>query len=125
MKFLHSAVQMTKLENAKFFFEGILHLKSVRTYTLDEKLSEEIFGVKENYDVLFYALENGFIEVFIGKKFPYVGLSHIALALRNREEIINSARKFGLWVYEKERTGKDKLVFIKDPDGNLYELKGY
>jgi catechol 2,3-dioxygenase-like lactoylglutathione lyase family enzyme len=123
MKFLHVAVQMKKIENAVFFFEEIFHLERERTYILKENLAEEIFGIKENYNVILYKLNGGFIEVFIGKKNPCISLNHIALSIPNREEVINTAKKFGLWVYEKERRNKNKLVFIKDPDGNLYELK--
>ena len=123
MKFLHVAVQIEKIENAAFFFEGIFHLERERAYILKENLAEEIFGIKENYNVILYKLDNGFIEVFIGKKNTCISLNHIALSIPNREEVINAAKKFGLWVYEKERKNKNKLVFIKDPDGNLYELK--
>ena len=123
MKFLHCAIQIEKMEDTLFFFEGILRLVKIREYVLEKELSEEIFGMRERYSVVLYGLENGSIEVFVGKKNPYIGLGHIALSVKNREEIINSARKFGLWVFQKERTNKNKLVFIKDPGGNLYELK--
>ncbi len=125
MKLLHAAVQFEREENATFFFEGILKAVEKREFTLNESLAQEIFGIREKYMVKIYEFENADIEIFIGKKFRCVGLFHIAIGMpfKTREEIIKTARSFGLKVYEKERTGKDKLVFITDPEGNLYELK--
>ncbi len=123
MNFLHYAVQTTTVENATVFFEGILGLKKIREYELDKNLCREIFGIEKNYKVVLYELENGAIEVFIGKKENCISLTHIALSPNNREGILKNARKYGLWIFEKERKEKDKLVFIKDFDGNLYELK--
>lgn len=123
MKLLHVAIQMEKSEEARLFFEGILKLKKVREYTLKSNLAEEIFGIKKDFIVYLYALENGYIEVFIGEKANNIGMAHIALAIKNRKEVVNTAKEFGLSVYEKERKGRDTLTFIKDPSGNLYELK--
>ncbi len=123
MNFLHYAVQETTVENTTVFFEGILGLKKIREYELDKNLCREIFGIEKNYKVVIYELGNGAIEVFIGKKENCISLTHIALSPNNREEILKNARKYGLWIFEKERKEKDKLVFIKDFDGNLYELK--
>ncbi len=123
MKLLHVAIQMEKSEEAHLFFEGILKLKKVREYTLKSNLAEEIFGIKKDFIVYLYALENGYIEVFIGEKANNIGMAHIALAIKNRKEVVNTAKEFGLSVYEKERKGRDTLTFIKDPSGNLYELK--
>ncbi len=125
MKLLHTVLQFEKEENAKFVLEGVFKLPLKREFFLDKNLAFEIFGIKEDYSVKIYALENADIEVFIGKKFPCASLSHIALNLpfEEREEIIKTARSFGLSVFEKERTGKDKFVFLKDSEGNLYELK--
>ncbi len=123
MKLLHVAVQMEKLEEAHLFFEDILKLKKTREYVLKSDLAEEIFGIKKDFVVYLYALENGYIEVFIGEKPNNTGIAHIALAIKHREEVIKRAKEFGLSIYEKERKGKDTLTFIKDPSGNLYELK--
>ncbi len=118
-------MQFEKEENARFIMEGVLKLKLKKEFSLNKNLSQEIFGIKEDYIVKIYELNNADIEVFIGKKFPCTGLFHIAIGMppEEREEIVKTARSFGLKVFEKERAGKDKLVFITDPEGNLFELK--
>ena len=125
MKLLHTALQFEKEENAKFVMEGILKLKLKKEFPLDKNLCREIFGIEENYKVKVYELRNADLEVFIGKRFPCTGLFHVAIGMlpAEREEIIKTVRSFGLKVFEKERAGKDKLVFIAGPEGNLFELK--
>ncbi len=125
MRLLHTALQFEKEEDARFIMEGILKLKLKKEFPLDKNLCREIFGIEENYEVKVYELRNADLEVFIGKKFPCAGLFHIAIGMQpeEREEIIKTARSFGLRVFEKERAGKDKLVFIADSEGNLFELK--
>jgi hypothetical protein len=125
MKLLHATLQFEKEENVKLVFEDLFSLKCKRNYTLDESLAEEIFGIKHTYKVKFYELENTDIEVFIGAKPVCTSLNHIALKLKysEREEVIAKAKALGFRVFEKEREGKDKLVFVKDNEGNYYELK--
>jgi catechol 2,3-dioxygenase-like lactoylglutathione lyase family enzyme len=64
------------------------------------------------------------VEVFIcsGRKGPSHGYDHLCLTVEDRETLLERAASHGLGV-NRFNTGDKEIVFLKDWDGNLYEIK--
>lgn len=108
----HIALIVSKEENLKFY----------------EKLGfKEIDRIDRKYDkVVFMKCDEIALEIFVDSRHPrrkddieFQGLRHIAFCVKNLEEIMSS---FLCSKTETDWFGK-KYILLKDPDGQLIELK--
>ena len=124
MKLNHVALICSSEENADRFFKGILGLEKIKTSDLERALSEQLFGVDRESRILLYGNEAYRVEVFVdtrssGKNAPF---AHLCVEVKEREEFLGRCRKASLDIRRVQK-GESHVVFIRDFDGNLFEIK--
>ena len=124
MKLHHVALNSSSPENADRFYGEILGLKQVKNFILKKELTDQIFGVDCECQIILYENENFAVEVFVTsvhteKINPF---THLCLEVEDKEEFAGNCQAKGL---ETKRIpkGNGMLIFVKDYDGNLFEIK--
>ena len=118
----HIALQCNNSKKAEIFFTKILELTLEKEFSLQENLTNEIFGIKENVDVKIYGNEQTKFEIFITQKLQNIGFEHTCIEIDDKEKFIERCNKYDIkpmFVKKGEKT----LFFVKDFAGNLFEIK--
>jgi catechol 2,3-dioxygenase-like lactoylglutathione lyase family enzyme len=124
MKMHHAAVVCSSQENADRFYHEILGLKKIKNSILNKHLAEKIFDIALECQFSLYGNENFSVEVFVaesdpGKSSPFV---HLCLEVEDRETFLKMCQSRGLAVTRTPK-GDSLLTFLRDYDGNLFEIK--
>jgi len=126
MNLNHVALVVASAENAEHFFGRLLGLEIIRTQTVPADLARRLFDVAAEYSVILYGNEDFRVEAFIPQKDapgPRPGpVAHLCLEVASREDWLDRAAALGLEVRRVQK-GESIVVFVKDFDGNLYEIK--
>jgi len=124
MKLHHVAVVCSSLENADRFYGEILGLQQIKTSVLNRELAEKIFDTDLECQFVLYENENFTIEVFIipAAQQKITPVAHLCLEVDNKEEFAKNCQANGLEAKQIPR-GDSLLIFVKDYDGNLFEIK--
>lgn len=125
MRLHHVAVACSSQENAERFYGGVLGLGKTKESLLSEALAERIFHIAEKCQIIFYANETLSVEVFVPSSPVRTAPSfaHLCLEVESRDEFIGRCREMGLAVNLIPK-GESQLIFVRDYDGNLFEIKG-
>ena len=125
MRLHHVACVCSSLENAARFYEEILGLKKIKTASLNKELTEQIFDISLECEMVTYGNDHFNIEIFVDPHGPkdIVGFGHFCLQVGDREELLRICESAGLPV-KRVPKGDSVVMFIKDFDGNLIEIKG-
>jgi catechol 2,3-dioxygenase-like lactoylglutathione lyase family enzyme len=124
MKLNHVALVASSQKNADAFYEGILKLTKIKTSSLTSDLAMEIFGLEVECPLILYGNEAFAIEIFVSERLPPNNspIAHICLQVEDREAFTAACRSAGLPVNLIPR-GEWNLCFVRDFDGNLFEIK--
>jgi len=124
MKLHHVAVVCSSLKNADRFYGEILGLQQIKTSVLNRELAEKIFDADLECQFILYENENFTIEVFIipAAQQKITPIAHLCLEVDNKEKFAKNCQANGL-VVKKIPRGNSLLIFVKDYDGNLFEIK--
>jgi catechol 2,3-dioxygenase-like lactoylglutathione lyase family enzyme len=124
MKLHHVAVTCRSQETADRFYEGILGLEKIKTMTLSEELTKQLFDTAQECQVMFYGNEDFAIEVFVPASAPVKNTAfvHLCLEVKNRERFVEKCQGKGLGVNWVPR-GDSMIALLEDFDGNLFEIK--
>lgn len=117
----HIALQSSNKEKSEIFFTRILGIPRIKSFSLSEVLSNDIFGINHGVEVDVYDNGKTRFEVFIGEG-KISNYEHICIEVFDKDELINRCQKHGLNPLIIKRDRKD-LLFIKDFSDNLYEIK--
>ena len=122
VKVLHVAINCATKEKADIFFNTILNMKLKKNFTLSDDLSEKIFGIKKDVEVLVY--DNGFaqFEIFIDKSLKNQRFDHICIEVDNKNQFIESCKEYKLNPFFVKK-GEKNLLFVRDFSDNLFEIK--
>jgi catechol 2,3-dioxygenase-like lactoylglutathione lyase family enzyme len=122
VKFNHVALEVTRKEEARIFFEEILGIPKVRSFVIPPDLSEAIFGEPREIEVENFAKGEVNFEVFFSKKTHTSLCVHVCVEVEDREKVISKCRIYGI-TPNIVKKGDRELLFIKDFSGNLFEIK--
>ncbi|MCF8143931.1 MAG: VOC family protein [Deltaproteobacteria bacterium] len=124
MKLNHVAMVARSQENADRFYEGILQLTKIKTSMLTSDLARKIFGLEVECPLILYGNEAFAIEIFVTERIPVSRspFAHTCLQVEDREAFIKTCRSAGATVNLIPR-GEWQLCFVRDFDGNLFEIK--
>ena len=118
----HIALQFDNKKHADIFFNKILGLKLVKSFNLTNNISEKIFGIKRDIEVIQYANENSCFEIFLTGNKKSNCFDHVCIEIENKNDFITKCKYYNIEPFYVEKADK-LLLFIKDFNGNLYEIK--
>lgn len=111
-------------EKADTFFVGLLGLMKSEPKTLPRELSKAIFSIDAELLMINYQDENAHFEIFITGE--TIGnsrqIAHVCLEVDNLEEFLENCRSLNVDIARIPK-GDKTLTFIRDFDGNLFEIK--
>lgn len=125
MRLHHVGVACSSQENAERFYGGMLGLRKIKTSPLSEALADRIFHIAEECQIILYANETLSVEVFVPSSPVRTAPSfaHLCLQVESKDEFTRRCREMGLAVNLIPK-GESQLTFVRDYDGNLFEIKG-
>ncbi len=124
MKQHHVAVVCSSRERAEHFYGTILGLSLIKATSIGGELAERIFDTSDECEVIVYGNEHFSIEVFVPETAPPKAGSyaHLCLEVADKKHCADACESQGLDVRRIPR-GDDSMVFVRDFDGNLFEIK--
>jgi catechol 2,3-dioxygenase-like lactoylglutathione lyase family enzyme len=124
VKLEHFAVVCSSLENSDTFYQDILGLEKRKDTSIPPDLSDKIFGIAVECRLLLYSNTNLSVEVFIiqGGQRRKASFEHVCLSVKDKKSFTEKCRVEGCEINLVPR-GDYLLTFIRDFDGNLFEIK--
>ncbi|MBI9065770.1 MAG: VOC family protein [Salinivirgaceae bacterium] len=123
MKINHIALNIENKDEITNFYQNILCFKFEYDFDMPFSLSSDIFGIENSTKVYLVKKENTILELFMHSVKSNIGYAHICLDVDNRENTAVKCNEEGYPVIRIERNDKTDLLFIKDKNGNIFELK--
>ena len=121
-KLEHIGLSVSDHKEIERFYTNVLGMKPVKNFVLRKDLAATIFEIDEEINVFLLQKDKVVFEVFITKEYRKQAFDHVCFSINNRENFINKVIKSGYKVIRIEREFFD-LIFIKDKDGNIFEIK--
>ena len=120
----HAALACSSEENSDKFYQDLLGLNKSEPKTLPADLSKAIFNLDAELQIINYADENIHFEMFIaGQNRNNPGqIEHLCLEVDDLEIFIEKCLNLKVEIFQIPK-GNKTLIFIKDFDGNLFEIK--
>jgi catechol 2,3-dioxygenase-like lactoylglutathione lyase family enzyme len=124
MKLHHAGLVCASEQNSDAFYCDLLGLTKERSRTLSADLALEIFGVETDLGMIDYVGPEARFEVFISPDWtgPNDPVTHICLEPSNRDEFLKRCETAKADITRIPK-GDKTLVFLRDFDGNLFEIK--
>lgn len=124
MRLNHIALVCSSEQSADDFYKDVIGLRKIKSFVLSNDLALQIFGTDREYLILVYGNDQFTAEVFIDDSSPErdTSLEHVCLEVKEREEFVKRCEAMHLEVNRIPK-GDTLLTFVKDYDGNLFEIK--
>jgi len=120
----HAALRCSSEKNSEKFYESLLGLKKSEPKTLPPALAKAIFGVDAELQIINYRNENVHFEIFISSQSINSSgqIEHVCLEVDDLQSFLKKCGHLGIDVSQIPK-GDRTLTFIRDFDGNLFEIK--
>ncbi|RLD75659.1 MAG: hypothetical protein DRJ07_17690 [Bacteroidetes bacterium] len=122
MKLEHIALSVSDHKEIEKFYTNVLGIEQIKNFILRKELAANIFGINEEITVFLLQKDKVVFEIFITTEYRKQTFDHICISVKNREKFISKALLGGYKVTRIERELFD-LIFVKDKDGNIFEIK--
>jgi len=125
MDLLHVGLTCSSEEKADRFYEGLLGFKKLDPEFIPKEMSAAIFGLDAKVKKIYYAGESFRFEIFVycnGNDHSRL-FDHVCFEVKNLEEFLGKCRRSDIDIIRVPK-GDYLVTFIKDFDGNLFEIKG-
>ena len=124
MQLKHIALVSSAEEKADRFYMEVLGLKKVNEKIIPATLSNQLFKVNSELKIVNYADDDVHFEIFISdtQRMQTDRIDHVCLAADNLEAFLETCRKMEVNIVRIPK-GDAIITFIKDYDGNLFEIK--
>jgi len=124
MDLLHVALTSSSEDRADGFYVGLLGLKKAEPKILAAEISRAVFGIDRELTVINYVGGSAHFEVFVCRAAPAPArrIEHACIAVENLPEFLRKSEKSQFEVIRVPK-GESLITFIKDADGNLFEIK--
>lgn len=124
MQWSHMGLACRSEANADRFFVSVLGLTKSEPKTLPGQVAEGLFGRAADLVMIKYTGEGLQFEVFIDphREVSNDPIIHACLTVEDRHGLLERCRLHEVEVIRVPK-GEALLVFIRDDDGNLYEIK--
>ena len=120
----HAGLTCSTEDNADKFYRELLGLNKSEPKTLSADLSKAIFNHDAELQIINYMDDNIHFEIFIANlsSTSQRPIEHLCLAVDDLAGFIEKCRRMQVEVALIPK-GDKTLTFIKDFDGNLFEIK--
>lgn len=127
MQLKHVALTSSSEEKSDTFYSDLLGLTKSETKILPLELSKAIFNLETELVMVNYLNANIHFEIFItghngGAKGTSQKIEHTCLEVDSMETFLQKCRSLNVDVARIPK-GEKTLIFIRDFDGNLFEIK--
>ncbi len=124
MRLKHVALTCSSEQNADRFYRDLLGLEKTAPKRLPSDLAKAIFGLKTELTIINYLDEQIHLEIFIAGRHagPAAAIDHLCVEVNDLHGFIEKCRALEVKIKQIPR-GDYTLTFIKDYDGNLFEIK--
>ena len=121
---VHSAVTVGSEERAGKLFGELFGMTVVKEFSVDEGISEALFGFSGRAKIIVYDAGGTTVEAFVCPERVRGSdrYDHLCLEVPDRGEFLGRAAAMELAINRYEKNGRE-VVFIRDWDGNFYEIK--
>ena len=125
MKLVHIALACSSEAHADEFYVGLLGLVRSGSKTVDAATMTKIFGVEHDCPIVNYVGEGLHCEVFITDRPSSAepSIEHVCLEVGDLEGFVGECKARDLYVLQIPREGGHPLTFVRDFDGNHFEIK--
>lgn len=117
----HIALEIRE-KDIRDFYVDILGGEIVNQFVLGKEVAKEIFNIHEAVNVYCFSLNNIEFELFVHEYINRNTLCHTCIEMEDASNVFNLAHKKNYWVHLR-KSGSKNTYFIKDKNGNLFELK--
>ena len=126
-RYVHSGLGSVSIENTDLFYGQLLGLERTAPKTLPRETAQALFGVEMDLTMVYYHGENCQFELFVHpdlESFNGVrgNVSHDCIQVEDKEGFVQECERSGCQVLRVPK-GDKVLTFVKDLDGNLFEVK--
>ena len=120
----HVALTCSSEKNSDRFFKKLLDLEKSMPKTLPSSLSRAIFNVDGELQIINYMGEDIHFEIFIAhdSKRCVNPIAHVCIEIDDLETFLTKCAELDVNVSQIPK-GHRTLTFIRDYDGNLFEIK--
>ena len=120
----HVALTCSSEENSDRFFKKLLGLEKSEPKILSGSLAKAIFNIEAELMMINYRSQKLHFEIFIAgdSEKSIKDIAHVCLEVQDLETLLKKCRHLDVEVYRIPK-GERTLTFIRDYDGNLFELK--
>jgi catechol 2,3-dioxygenase-like lactoylglutathione lyase family enzyme len=124
MQLKHVALACSSEEKSDRFYSDLLGLQKVGSKTISSALVNQIFNIDSDLKIINYADDDIVFEVFIDnqKSVEKNKIAHICLQVENLGSFLETCRSMKIEIIQVPK-GDAFITFIKDDDGNLFEIK--
>jgi catechol 2,3-dioxygenase-like lactoylglutathione lyase family enzyme len=124
MQLKHIALVSSCEEKSDRFFQNLLGLQKASSKTIPSSLVNQIFNINADLKIINYANDNIVFEVFIDskKRAEKNKIEHICIQVENLGSFLETCRSMKIEIIQVAK-GDNFITFIKDDDGNLFEIK--
>jgi len=124
MRLNHVALVCGSEQNADVFYKDVLGLIKIKSFVISRDLAHRIFGIEREHRVLVYGNDRFTAEIFLAAQPPRpdTSLEHVCLEVEDREDFVKRCKSMHVEVNRIPK-GDALLTFVKDYDGNLFEIK--
>ena len=120
----HVALVCSSEKRADRFYRDLLGLKKSEPRQLPAALARAIFDLETDLVIINYRNDDLHFEIFIAGRIenPAAPINHVCLEVDNLQNFIKKGRDLGVAISQIPK-GDYTLTFIRDFDGNLFEIK--
>lgn len=124
MNLLHVGLTCSSEEKTDKFYLNLLGLKKSEPKALPAEISAAIFGINSELTMINYVGESAHFEIFVYRDHQSSPgrIDHVCLEVGDLEGFLQKCRKSGVDIIQIPK-GESLITFIKDFDGNLFEIK--
>lgn len=124
MRLHHVALVNSSEEKSDWFYKDVLGLEKKPARRVPAEQIKKIFKINEEARLINYIGDNGLVfEIFVTRVTEEVPISHCCLMADNRDALLDRCEKMNVTIHRIARDDGTFLVFIKDGDNNLFEIK--
>jgi catechol 2,3-dioxygenase-like lactoylglutathione lyase family enzyme len=112
-------------ESADRFYGGVLSLEFLGTKSVPAELARSLFGIDREVPIRNYSNGRLYVEIFLIEDADPAAApppAHVCLETDDLTCLLERCRDFGVPVSRASK-GDSWVTFIRDDDGNLFEVK--